>query len=214
MSALPPTRRPAGTPAAESTTPSRPCPDPNGAGGVPPATSPRELPASRGCRDAALPPDMTPGQIAAIVNAALDTRGVGRRPLPASTLNSAGAPWTTPTSARAPPPMPTPPARIQAPAGADLHRARVVEDVILKHRTHSPDSAAAIFGAEVLRNVTFGTDAVEHVGVSSYREPSGRQQKALWLGLSHNMRSHGLTGLADWPSAAPVLGVDIKGCAA
>ena len=34
-----------------------------------------------------------------------------------------------------------------------------VEDVILKHRTHTPDSAAAVFKAEVLRSVTFGTDA-------------------------------------------------------
>ena len=192
--------------ATESTL-SNPAPDPNERAASPPATNP-ELPASRGEEI-----DMTPEQIAAIVNAALDARGVGTPPAsPAGTLNSAERTLDDADQRQGAAPMPTPPARIQAPAGADLHRARVVEDVILKHRTHSPDSAAAIFKAEVLRSVTFGTDAVEHVGVSSYREPSGRQQKALWLGLSHNMRSHGLTGLADLAErAAPVLGVDIKG---
>lgn len=207
LSAPAPEPAPATEPTAPESTLSNPDPDHNERAASPPATNP-ELPASRGEEI-----DMTPEQLAAAIEAALNARGVGTPPAsPAGTSNSADRTLDDASQRQGAAPTPVPPARIQAPAGADLTRASGVESVILQNRTHSPDSAAAGFKAEVLRAITFGTDSIEHVGVSSYREPSGRQQKALWLGLSHNMRSHGLTGLADLAErAAPVLGVDIKG---
>lgn len=185
---------------------SNPVLDPNERAASPLATNP-ELPAQRGEEI-----DMTPEQLKAEIEAAFIARGLGTPPASPDTIDATrtlddadqrrGAQNT---------PTPTTPA-IKAPVGADLTRSSGVMGVILQNRTHTPDSAAASFKAEVLRSVTFGQDSVDHSGVPAYREPSGTRTKALWLGLSHKLRQEGLNGLADVAErAAPILGVEIRG---
>lgn len=207
MAAPEPEPTPAAEPANEpDSNLSTPDPDPNERAASPLATNP-ELPAQREKEI-----DMTPEQLLAAINTALDARGMGTPPASPDTTDATRT-LDDADQRRGAQNTPTPAApALKAPAGADLTRSSGVMGVILQNRTHAPDSAAASFKAEVLRSVTFGQDSVDHSGVPAYREPSGARTKALWLGLSHKLRQEGLNGLADVAErSAPILGVEIRG---
>lgn len=105
---------------------------------------------------------------------------------------------------------PAPRTTIQPPPGADMGRSKVIVRDILA--APEPNSMATKSVGKVLRAIHFGEDEIPHARAATYREPSGARQKALWLGLSHELRAVGMDQLADVAAeAAPILGLDVRG---
>ncbi len=154
---------------------------------------------------------MTPEQLEALLNRLLDQRGVGA-PTPSTEAGQRGLTDADQRQGLTAPAAPAP--TLQAPAGADITRARALVDGIILHNRsgHAPDSHVAEFKGEILRSVHFGIDNVPHARAISYREPSGQQQRSMWLGIGHQMRTMGVAGLASViDRSADILGLEIRG---
>jgi len=161
--------------------------------------------------------DMTPEQLQAEIDAAikraLAERGLGTPPAPVPTPSadqSLDDAHRRGQPAKAPEPS-TP--VLQAPAGADMVRVKRVRSIIFDNGTFKdPGSSDKLFNAEIMRAVHFGDTTVNPELAVAYREPSGQRQKAMWLGLSHELRQVGANALADLAErSAPILGIELRG---
>ncbi len=150
--------------------------------------------------------DMTPEEIKAMIDQAIaDTRAAVSAEQTAAAQNLADA-----NQRRGIQDPPAPRTGIQPPPGADVVRSKAIVRNILS--APEPSSMGTLSVGQVLRSVHFGETDIGHARATSYREPSGARQKALWLGLSHELRAVGMDQLADVAAdAAPILGLDVRG---
>lgn len=172
-------------------------------------TDPALAPRSQDHQETTMLTDADRAAIAELINAALSGRGAP--PAGQPTTPNPGTDDADQRRGSAQPPAPKADAPQPLP-GADLIRARGLVRTITSNPDYRADSNVKEFHDKVLRMAHFGTDEVVGERQGVYREPSGNQQRALWLGLSTEMRAMELGDLADLcERAAPVLGLDVRG---